>query len=549
MRLIALILGFLFSVETAGAFECTGVKLPSSIVICSDPELIRVADERQEAFNEARARLSEQQFKDLIADQTAWVRSYATACGVPPDGGQSVLPVSLSIKTCFKRAGEARTAYIRSYGLQAGTTPSSAPATPIAQNRIGPGFDCAKAKPPLALMICSDPELARIDLAFNQAYWALYQQVADDARRQLKEDDVRFVEGVQDRCGVPRSGGLSADIWQSRSCIKQAFEQQRAQWIGRLSGPAHEEAMRPLGAHIALERSLRQLGFLPAASVPEGVYGVATRRGIIAWQQSRGRTPTGFLDDFDALALQREAMPQPQPPLEQANKRDDIPHEPPSAPNPPPKPSKGLSLGTAFAINSAGDFLTNYHVIKGCGGVVRVQVSAGGAEGRVIASDERNDLAVIRIRGAGIEPVRLREGKGIRPADGVVALGFPYAGLLASSPQVTAGAVSALAGLMDDSRYLQFTAPVQPGNSGGPLFDLSGNVVGMVSGRINDLAVAEATGSLPQNINFAIKTGIVREFLEANRIIYLTGPSDIKLEPADVAERATKSIVLVGCRN
>jgi S1-C subfamily serine protease len=143
--------------------------------------------------------------------------------------------------------------------------------------------------------------------------------------------------------------------------------------------------------------------------------------------------------------------------------------------------------------------------------------------------------------------VHFRDGKGIRPADGVVALGFPYAGLLASSPQVTVGAVSALAGLEDDSRYLQLTAPVQPGNSGGPLFDLSGNVVGVVSGRINDLAVAKATGSLPQNINFASKSGIVREFLDANRVVYLTAPSNTKLDPADVGEAATKSTVLIGC--
>jgi S1-C subfamily serine protease len=103
--------------------------------------------------------------------------------------------------------------------------------------------------------------------------------------------------------------------------------------------------------------------------------------------------------------------------------------------------------------------------------------------------------------------------------------------------------------LEDDSRYLQLTAPVQPGNSGGPLFDLSGNVVGVVSGRINDLAVAKVTGSLPQNINFSIKSGIVREFLDANRIAYLAAPSNAKLDAADVGEAATKSTILIGCSN
>src|ERR1700722_7825683 len=85
------------------------------------------------------------------------------------------------------------------------------------------------------------------------------------------------------------------------------------------------------------------------------------------------------------------------------------------------------------------------------------------------------------------------------------------------------------------------------GGCGGPLFDLSGNVVGVVLGPINHLAVAKAAGSLPQNVNFAIKSGIVREFLEANRIAYLTAPSGTKLDPADVGEAATKSTVLIGC--
>jgi hypothetical protein len=123
MRLAVLILTFVLGSTlgsgVARAFDCTGVAKPSSIVICSDPDLMRIADERHEAVNEARAPLTDEQFRAFMADQAAWVRTYATACGVPPEGSPPRLPVSPTIKACFARAGEARTAYIRSYGLAA----------------------------------------------------------------------------------------------------------------------------------------------------------------------------------------------------------------------------------------------------------------------------------------------------------------------------------------------------------------------------------------------------------------------------------------------
>jgi len=213
---------------------------------------------------------------------------------------------------------------------------------------------------------------------------------------------------------------------------------------------------------------------------------------------------------------------------------------------PSPPELKAVSSGTAFAINPNGEFLTNYHVIKGCA-AVSLGIAGVGQHGTVIATDERNDLAAVHTRAVGIEPLRFRDGRSIRPGDGVVVLGFPYAGLLTTNPQVTTGSVSALAGIGDDTRFLQLTAPVQPGNSGGPLLDLSSNVVGLVSSRINDIAIAEATGTLPQNINFAIKGTIIREFLDTHGIAYTTAQSTNKLEPSDVAETATKATVKLSC--
>ncbi len=106
MRLLTLsvfVLATLTGSETAMAFNCSGITLPSSIVICSDPDLTRLADERQQIYNEARSRLTPDQQNALWEDQKAWVRSYAIACGVARDNPPPI-PAPPSMIECFKRS-------------------------------------------------------------------------------------------------------------------------------------------------------------------------------------------------------------------------------------------------------------------------------------------------------------------------------------------------------------------------------------------------------------------------------------------------------------
>jgi uncharacterized protein/predicted aspartyl protease len=319
---LALVLGCTFGNGAARAFDCIGVTLPSSLVICSDPELMRLADERQEAINEARERIGEEAWPALWETQQAWVRSYAPACGIPQDRPPP-MPAPAPIRGCFKRAAEARIAFIRGYGLPA---PGALPA--VAQ-RIGPGFDCSNAVHPLALMICADADLSRVDLRFNQAYWALFQQLDPTARQGLRQEDEAFIGAVQDQCGVPRSGGLTAQAWQDRDCIRSAYEGQRNRWLSRLSGPAYEEATRTPERHLALQRDLETLGFLSDPTLIDGVYGTGTRKAIIAWQTERGRTGTGLLGETDARGVEGEATRGADPalatPPRAPSPRDEIP--------------------------------------------------------------------------------------------------------------------------------------------------------------------------------------------------------------------------------
>lgn len=132
--------------------------------------------------------------------------------------------------------------------------------------------------------------------------------------------------------------------------------------------------------------------------------------------------------------------------------------------------------------------------------------------------------------------------------ENISAFGFPLSGILATGGNFTTGSVSAIAGLGDDTRYLQITAPVQPGNSGGPVFDQDGNVVGVVVAKLNALKVAQATDDIAQNVNFAIKASVLANFLDANGVRYsVGGVAKDHLEQPDVATRAKAMSIFIKC--
>ena len=163
-----------------------------------------------------------------------------------------------------------------------------------------------------------------------------------------------------------------------------------------------------------------------------------------------------------------------------------------------------------------------------------------------MASDTKNDLAVIQTNGRATRAAAFRAG-GVRQGESVVAYGFPLSGAIASTGNVTTGNVSALAGFHDDSRMLQISAPVQPGNSGGALMDMTGAVVGVVVGKLNAAKFMEVTGDIPQNVNFAIKAHVAKGFLESHGVEYETAPKARGLSVADVADAARAFSVRVLC--
>ncbi|MGG5820193.1 S1C family serine protease [Falsiroseomonas sp. HW251] len=187
------------------------------------------------------------------------------------------------------------------------------------------------------------------------------------------------------------------------------------------------------------------------------------------------------------------------------------------APTPPGGSGRTLSTGTGFVV-APGRALTNHHVIEGCL-AVRYR-NAAGTEGaaRVVTSDREVDLALLELPAEAGPPLPFRREANLRRGEGVLTYGFPLAGLLSSGPTLTTGEISALAGLGDNQRQFQISAPVQPGNSGGPLLDMSGNVVGVIVSKLNAQRIAQRTGDIPQNVNFAVKHTEALAFLRANRV-------------------------------
>lgn len=165
------------------------------------------------------------------------------------------------------------------------------------------------------------------------------------------------------------------------------------------------------------------------------------------------------------------------------------------------------ATGTAFVVGPS-HVMTCAHVIEDMS-VLYISSLEGRFKVEPVVVDRRNDIALLRVQGASpLKPVIFREGLGAEPGDTVVVLGYPLASISGGSLQVTQGGISSLFGLHSDASLFQFTAPIQPGSSGSPLFDNGGAVIGMVTSSVPDA----------QNMNFAVKSALLLSFLEACRV-------------------------------
>jgi S1-C subfamily serine protease len=212
-----------------------------------------------------------------------------------------------------------------------------------------------------------------------------------------------------------------------------------------------------------------------------------------------------------------------------------------------PQPSGGEErafAGTGFVITDDGYIMTCEHVVRGAS-AFRVRLSGGFLPAKLIDKDRTIDVAVLKVNGAFVGlPVQPRTE--VKLGDPVFTIGFPNPDIQGMEPKLTRGDISSLAGMGDNPRYFQISVPVQPGNSGGALVDENGNVVGVVTARLDDVATYEISGALPQNVNYAVKASLVYNFLKATPDLFgkLKPPHSGKDHEAAIAT-AERAAVLV----
>lgn len=174
------------------------------------------------------------------------------------------------------------------------------------------------------------------------------------------------------------------------------------------------------------------------------------------------------------------------------------------------KPESGTATG--FFVTDDGYLVSNAHVVKGAGEIFAV-TPGGTLPAEVVKVDADRDLALLKVAGQ-FSPLPVADSRKIKLGSPVITVGFPDPPLLGFSPKFARGDIAGLLGSCDDPLRFQISVPMQPGNSGGPLVDHCGNVVGIVSQQLDVMRALDSNGQLPQNVNYAIKSQYLLGFLE-----------------------------------
>ena len=289
----------------------------------------------------------------------------------------------------------------------------------------------------------------------------------------------------------------------------------------------------------------------------DGIIGVKTKAAIRRWQKGNGFSATGEVNQAQLARLEQDAITR----LEKKSKPKIADKKRPSRPR-----AKSGSSGSGFLISQLGHVVTNEHVVRNCKSLTVGNNAKTHIRVDVVETDKKNDLALLKIPSGemasdsakslisklGLEVVPLSSSGLFRSEDvelgeRVMVAGYPYGEIFSNTVKVTGGMVSAIRGVGNDFGQFQIDAAVQPGNSGGPIYDAYGNIVGIVVAQLNKLKVAKVLGSLPENVNFGIKASTVRQFLTASGLPTKWSSRTKSMPTKELAEIARKQTLMVVC--
>lgn len=211
------------------------------------------------------------------------------------------------------------------------------------------------------------------------------------------------------------------------------------------------------------------------------------------------------------------------------------------APAKPKHESKGSGSGSI--VSSSGHIVTAAHVIKGSS-YLEVVTPTGTHPAVVLSVDEANDVALLKVEQVFDSHIPVGRSSEVRLGQTVATIGFPNIGIQGHSPKVTQGMISGENGIQNDIRMWQISVPIQPGNSGGPLLDEQGRLVGVVVASLS-LRAIQITGSVPQNVNYAIKGAYLEPLLNFHKVALSEGPTATPASFQDMIANAQKASVLI----
>lgn len=210
---------------------------------------------------------------------------------------------------------------------------------------------------------------------------------------------------------------------------------------------------------------------------------------------------------------------------------------------PKPESSKGISTGTGFFISNDGYMLTNSHVIEGSSNI-SVILNGKSVPAALIEHDSSNDIALLKVN-ESVKGLPIELKKNTKQGAEIAILGYPNIGLQGNEQKANFGYINSNSGIQGDTRYFQIDSPVQPGNSGSPMVNKNGVVIGIASATLNQSAAIRSTGTLAQNVNYAVKITYALPMLISHGVKYIEISNQKPLVKTDLIESIAGSVVLV----